>query len=322
MKYYYVIFGSSSEFMRASYRDINDYEGAEYYFKNLATDNAIINVMFRVHNSKKINRVIDLPHKQIWFGALTPEISTCLPICFLFFAGGTRFSAIKDGYVEYLREKYPGCKTVIFYQDLVSLPRGINIDTIKKHFDMVLSFDHDDCKKYNLHYYPLVYSSSESHGISVVNDVFFVGKAKDRLKDIIYTYEILRDKGLKCDFNIVGVSPEHQQYKNEINYCDPMPYSENIRHIKSAKAILEIMQQNGKGFTLRTCEAIANDRMLITNNSEVRNAPFYNEQRVITFDCPENINQNQIKLAQIPVDYHYKEVLSPINLLKHLDNML
>ena len=308
--------------MRASYRDINDFEGADYYYKNLATDNVIVNALFRLHNSRKINRIINMPYKRIWFNALTPKINVSHPICFIFFAGGTRFTAIKEGYVEYLRNRYPGCKMAIFYQDLVSLQRGISIDTVKTHFDIVLSFDHDDCKQYNLQYYPLVYSSSDVKEVSIQNDVYFVGKAKDRLKEIIHAYEVLCKKGLKCDFNIIGVLPEQRQYSNEINYCDPIPYSDNIRHIKGAKAILEIMQQNGKGYTLRTCEAIANDRMLITNNSEVRNAPFYDAKRVITFDCPEAIDQNQIKDTQIPVDYHYKEVLSPINLLNYLDSNL
>ena len=305
MKYYYIIFGSSSEFMRASYRDIDDFDGAAYYYTNLATDNKILNTLFRLHNSRKINRIVNLPQKRIWFKALTPNLNVSLPICFLFFAGGTRFTAIKDGYVEYLRRKFPESKMVIFYQDLVSLPRGISIHTVKKHFDVILSFDHDDCKKYDLQYYPLVYSTSKITDISIKNDVYFIGKAKDRLQDIIETYEVLHNKGLKCDFNIVGVSTENQQYSNEINYCPPMSYSEN-----------------GIGYTLRTGEAIANDRLLITNNTEVRNAPFFDENRILTFDAPENIDARKIKETQTPVNYNYKDVLSPINLLKFLDDML
>lgn len=322
MRYYYVIFGSSSEFMRASYADISKCDSAQYLYKNLATDGILSNFFYRVHNNQLINSFIYLPGKSVWFKKLTPSIYSDKSICFLFFAGGTRFNAIRDGYIEFLREHFPYSKMVCFYQDLVSIKRPVGIETIKDKFDLVLSFDQNDCRDFDLIYYPLVYSSSSFTRTSITNDVYFVGKAKDRLPEILNTYRYLKESGLKCDFNIIGVDLKDQKYADEIHYCEPLKYSENIKHILSSKAMLEIMQQNGAGYTLRTCEAIANDRMLITNNSEVGSAPFYDPSRIITFDDPEDIDVELIRKTIVPVNYGYKENLSPIRLLEFIDQKL
>ena len=322
MHYQFVIFGSSSEFMRAAYADIDTYDGATYLYKNLETESKVKKALFRFHNSKKINSIMNLPYKSVWFNDLTPELNKHDYICFLFFAGGTRFNAIKDGYIEYLRDNYPNGRIVCFYQDLVSLKRNVSVQEIKEKCDLVLSFDQNDCYKYGLTYYPLVYSSSNIDVTDISNDVYFVGKAKDRLEDILDAYSFLRDSGLKCDFNIVGVDLREQKYPNEINYCEPMSYADNIKHILSSKSILEIMQQTGTGYTLRTCEAIANDRLLITNNAEVQQAPFYDPKLIITFDRPSKIDVGVVRNANIPVDYRYKQELSPIRLLQFIDSQL
>lgn len=56
-------------------------------------------------------------------------------------------------------------------------------------------------------YYPLVYSEVhiEDNNDIPESDVYFVGKAKDRLSEIISFFEKCDAAGLKCDFHIVGV---------------------------------------------------------------------------------------------------------------------
>jgi len=45
-----------------------------------------------------------------------------------------------------------------------------------------------------------------------------------------------------------------------------MPYEENLEYIKRSKCLLEIMQEGGNGYILRTCEAVAYNKKIITNN--------------------------------------------------------
>ena len=56
-------------------------------------------------------------------------------------------------------------------------------------------------------YYPLVYSEVHVEDDNDIpeSDVYFVGKAKDRLSEIISFFEKCDAAGLKCDFHLVDV---------------------------------------------------------------------------------------------------------------------
>jgi len=221
--------------------------------------------------------------------------------------------------MAYLKSKYQNSKYVCFYQDKI-----FDLDffsKVKQSFDIILSFDQKDAEKYQLLYYPLVYSLfdvPEDENIKQ-SDIYFVGKAKNRFKDIISVYEKLRSAGLKCDFHIVGVAPKDRKYANEIDYCIQMPYIENLKRIKKTKCLLEIMQVGGHGYTLRTCEAIMYDKKIITNNPEIEKAPFYSSECIQTFKSVQQIDPNFIFKEPISVDYNYKEELSPVHLLEFID---
>ena len=77
------------------------------------------------------------------------------------------------------------------------------------------------------------------------------------------------------------------------------------------------MQQNGVGFTQRVCEAVSLDKKIITNNSKIDEAPFYNDRYILKYKEPTEITRafcEGLKQDE-PVDYHYKENLSPLELL-------
>lgn len=242
------------------------------------------------------------------------------PICFIFFAG--RNKEINNGAIYYLRSKYKNCKTVLFYQDLVKKSALPQIEKIRNQFDLILSFDQLDVKKYNLLYYPLVYSKTDIKKSDIPkSDIYFVGKAKDRLEDIREVYSRLKDSGLKCDFHITGVSPEDVR-EDGIVYNMPVSYEENLQRIKASKCMLEIMQKGGHGYTLRYCEAIMYDKKIITNNPEIKEAPFYSEQRIQVFENPHEITSDFVLEGEGKVDYGYKDKLSPKRLLDFLDNKL
>ena len=103
------------------------------------------------------NKFIELPMKSIWNRWVFREkFDNDNPICFIFFAG--RNKEINNGVIYYLRSKYKNCKMVLFYQDLVKKSALPQIEKIRNQFDLILSFDQLDVKKYNLLYYPLGYS--------------------------------------------------------------------------------------------------------------------------------------------------------------------
>ena len=101
-----------------------------------------------------------------------------------------------------------------------------------------------------------------------------------------------------------------------------MSYVENLNHIRQTKALLEIMQQGGHGYTLRTCEAIMYDKKMITNNPEIKNAEFYSSDRISVFEDVNEIDAEFVLREPHNVDYKFKEELSPLKLLEKIDGVL
>ena len=322
MKYNYVIFGSDADYHKVSYGDAQKSKNARYLYKHIDSDNRFLTNLYRLHTSPVTNRLFRLPGRGVWNRmAFQGTFEEARPLCFVFFIQKRLF---ENGLIAYLRRKYPDCKIVPFCQDLVahSFPEGR--EQLQSKMDLCLSFDHADAEKYGMHYYPLVYSPADIPDDPAISesDVYFVGKAKDRLPQILAAYEKLRDAGLKCDFYITGVAPENQKYADQIHYCGQMPYMENLKHIKKTKCLLEIMQGGGHGYTLRACEAIMYDKKMITDNPEIAGAPFYRPELISVFDGVEEIDPGFVISEPAVADYGWKEQLSPLRLLEYIDKRI
>ncbi len=313
----YVVFGYYNDFYRIPYSDVDKLDNAVYLYKPIDSSNKLLTFLYKAHFSGALNRFFDFPFKSIWNGMMfRRRFTTKRPICFIFFI--RRCYLLKYGLMEHLKKRYPDAKFVCHYQDLVEHCTDVSVDYIKEKFDLVFSFDQQDAKKYGFEYYPLVYSDYKVNDDPTIeqSDVYFVGKAKDRLDDIIEAYERLSYAGLKCDFHITGVKAEDRRLSDRIDYCDKMPYIENLKRIKATRCLLEVMQKGGHGYTLRACEAIMYDRRLLTNNPEVKRAPFYLSNNIAVFNKVSDIDPTFITNGDRAVDYNYKERLSPVHMLE------
>lgn len=320
--YNFVIFGTNWNLYIASYSDVAQMDNVRYISTPYVFRSPILKFFYRLHWSPKINKLIKLPFKGIWnSGYYKFDFKNDNPICFVFFSNWCEYE--KNGFVRYLRKKYTNSKVVCFFQDLIDLKKDFDISQIKEAFDLVLSFDQAETRKYDLEYHQLVFSHFPVQNIPKIYecDVYFLGKAKNRLDEIIKTYEYLRSKNLKCEFYLVGVEPGLRVYPNEINYIENMPYLENLKHVVSSKCLLEIMQNGGHGYTQRMCEAIAYDKKILTNNSEVVKAPFYNSDYVSVFSDVNDIDVSFLEL-DTAVDYNFKDQLSPKKLLSFIEEKI
>lgn len=228
-------------------------------------------------------------------------------------------------YIEYLKQKYPRSRYVLFCTDLWKTD-NIDASWAKSKFDLILSFDHNDCATYGFTYHPLVFS--EYYGDledMPKSDVYFLGQPKDRFAEIISCLEKLWENGVSTDVQLVNVTPDEQVYKDKISYTDQyVPYKTNLQHFLHANCVLELMQHGGVGYTQRMCEAIAFDKKIITNNALIHEAPFYNEDYIFQIKSADDITPEfcrRVKKVE-PVDYHYKEQISPIELLEFIEKHL
>lgn len=285
-KYNYVIFQTPLDYYNISYSDLYSRKDVIYKDKFLPKSLKIVEFLYRVHHSKKINSFLSLPFKNIWFSSYFKN-SFCnnLPFCFIFDARWMQYPCYKE-YVSYLRKLYNNAKFVCFYQDLVDTHKGAEPNIIFNLFDLLLSYDKGDAEKFGLTYHPTVYSNYKVANDKDVpeSDVYFIGLAKDRLDLILDVFHQLKNKGISCLFYLSGVPSIKQVEEDGLNYIDKMSYIENLKHVVRTKCILEIVQGKAKGSTIRTWEAIMYDKKLLTNNLSIVNDYYFDSNYIRIFN--------------------------------------
>ena len=170
-------------------------------------------------------------------------------------------------------------------------------------------------------YYPSIYSSPAiKENTKVTNDVFFVGRAKDRLAELHNAYKCLNSKGFRCDFYITGVAKEDCAYPEDIHYNTHLTYSETLAHVMKSKGILEIVQKGANAFTFRLDEALIYDKNIITNNAIIDDLPKEWGEKIFRYDMLNEIHKDNYDRAYLKT-YGYDERYSSHAFLEYLDDL-
>lgn len=229
----------------------------------------------------------------------------------IFFDG--QYSLGSLDFREYLQRKYPGCKIIFHLGDLIATKKGINIDDIKEFSDLVVTFDHNDANKHNLMYHPDPFSRLPSEMLMASqkkSQIIFYGYAKNRAKEILRVYDVMKANHINCDFSIPDIREEDCISRPELANANYTPYLNYLKIVQNTDCILEIIQKGSLGCTFRTWEAVVYNKRLITNNQSVREEKFYNPQYIQVIDSMDDIDVDWLK-ENVKVDYEYAELLSP-----------
>lgn len=192
-------------------------------------------------------------------------------------------------FVDSIRKKYPNVLIVYVFTNIVKYTGAKTwgvIDDLNSIYDVVYAFDKVDAENYNFEYQPLIYSKEiqEEYSQNLETDIFYVGKAKDRL-DIIHTiYKQAIEEGLNCDFNITNVPDNLKELKYGINYNNVLPYNEVIKRIKKSKCLLDVIQGESTGLTIKVAEAVVYNKKLLTNNTNAINELQICSDNVLLYD--------------------------------------
>ena len=199
--------------------------------------------------------------------------------------------------------------------------RGTLIEKRQQYFSQVYSFDKRDCETYGFIYHPTNYSMvTMDKRCEVTQDAFFVGVSKGRTHTLESIYERLQVSGVKANFYISGVKASERR-KKRIHYNQWLSYKQVLDNIKKTNCIVEVMDGLQEGVTLRTMEAICYNKRLLTNNSSIKNSPYYNTGYIQVFNNSSDIDIDFVK-DRSKVDYKYNNEFSPVHLLEHINQML
>ena len=303
-------------------RDLESLDNVQVVQAPLQMSSCILRFLFNVHNDERISRRVCVPFKKIWYPLYFKDnFTNQKPLCFVFASSDYSFD-----YIHYLRKKYKNCKTVKIHRDLVKVAHcnpQYSEENMNREFDLRLTFDYEEAKKYHMVHFDEIESKvnvkiADNYPLT---DVFFVGKAKDRLPKIIEAYDLFTSYGLKCEFYITHVKPEDQIKRDGIIYSNSfMPYKEMLYKSVNCRFMFDINQAGAVGYTSRFLEAVIYNKLLITDNVAVKHTKFYSSGNILFYE-----NINDIKkdfFEKTPSDYNYNNEFSPIHLINLIDREL
>lgn len=308
-----VVLGNGMDWCEKSLSDLKKIKDVKLINNVLPCNmHSLEGVLAKIHFSLKINRVLNLPFKNIWFKAFAQNICEDRNAELILVIYDRNRLANYIPFLRFIRKYYTNCKLVYMFTNVVRISGASDnnfVEELNEFYDVVYAFDPSDAPRYNFKYSPLIYSANTISDIKPKNEVFYVGKAKDRYPMLIAVFEKLGQMGIDRRFFIFGVEEEKQQYKDEIVYNKLIPYEECLKHIQESQCLLDVIQGESEGYTIKVCEAIYYDKLLITTNHNIIKEPFYDPNYICvitdTNDIPEDFfdENKKVKYSEEGKEY-------------------
>lgn len=181
-------------------------------------------------------------------------------------------------YLKWLREIHPTARIILFYDNPIANTE-VNIEQLNEEICECWSFDYDDCEKYGLRY------NSEFYFEELVckdrplkYDIMFLGKDKGRYDRLVELEKKFTDAGLTVYLHIV---PDNKlSAKKKERYREGVSYSRLLEIVSESRVLLDILQDDQVGLTLRNMEAVFNGKKQITDNPKIKRYNFYSKDNV------------------------------------------
>lgn len=144
------------------------------------------------------------------------------------------------------------------------------------------SFDEEDCIKYNMKYNTTFFLFApkeelikrELKGDSEKYDILFLGANKGRIQLLNKLQAKLVSMGVKFLFYVVDEEQKSSLRKPVVSYHT------YLKWLCQTIAVLDIVQANQRGLTLRVMESLFYKKKLVTNNLYIKEYDFYNPNNI------------------------------------------
>jgi hypothetical protein len=183
------------------------------------------------------------------------------------------------------------------------------LHNIKKLGITLCTYDTFDAKQYNLVLLNQLYRYPKIIKESVIEyDFYFLGNPKDRIEKIKYVRDKLLKHFFSINFLIINKTTEQ------------ISYEQNIVNILKSKCIVDIVQQDQKGLTLRPLESIFFKKKLLTDYMDIATYDFYNPQNIfiVGIDNWENIH-SFLSTPYLPIE---REIIDSYDVNRWVRNFL
>ena len=153
-------------------------------------------------------------------------------------------------------------------------------------FTETCTFDPQDAETYGFRLIPQPYRFLEVPvATERENDLYFIGADKGRLAQLQKIKTMAEAARLKCRFHITPSKKiKYTPQQSAMLSTHSLSYTDNIEIGKKSRCLLEIIQKNQTGATMRAIESIFLNCKLITNNPYAKAMPGYSPDRVLMLE--------------------------------------
>ena len=246
------------------------YDSVKYFIPFIEDKGIKCFPSFRTVNKlEKVLRKISFKtgfYKKEWYGEWKNQLNNIDTVLI--------FATNRYDFIQYLADNYPDKKIIVWYWNPVF--RCFDPNVLKRKNIEYWSFDKEDCKKYKLKFNTTFYFDNISvEKTSIEKDVLFLGADKGRKTALTDLEEKLTEKEISTHFHIVPDknNPNPDQIK-------PIGYNEYLELISKCKCIVDYIQIGQAGLTLRPMESIFLKKKLITNDRNIINEDFYDDNNI------------------------------------------
>jgi hypothetical protein len=244
-----------------------------------------------------------------------------------------RGEAVTRKFLAGLKSSHPNAKIILYQWDSMALTRG-PVDKLDL-FDVLISFDKNDCAKHSMAFLPLFYLQDyrklSGSKLPSEYDFFFVGTIhSDRYKLLAQIRRLANAKNLKTYFymyltsyvafyklkyvdgNLPGAK------RSEFNF-GPLPKSLTLEVVAKSRIAVDAEHPAQTGLTMRTLEMLGAKKKLITTNTDVVTYDFYRPNNILVVDRNDpKIPDSFLRQDYVEIEEETYEKYSVANWVKDL----
>lgn len=183
--------------------------------------------------------------------------------------------------------------------------KNLRKDTHLKYFDVVCSFNIDECKKYGFKYVPMFTQHKWiGHAKHDKYDLALIGTAHpDRIKLAKDIYTKYHDKYK------IFIYFYHPDYKPDFfGHTEPLKYEEYLNILQESHAVLDLPFEKQTGLTTRPFDALLTNTKVITTNKYIVDYPVHSENIYIIDRKNPIISDDFMKSDYVINDKHAMSV--------------
>ena len=320
----YLVVNDEHELYRQMYADM--FNTTEYDVEqiNRMKEPKYFKFLYKIQFNPKLNAHFLVPFKSIWdsyYDLAHYKFKSDEEYTILLLNGSVKVHYNKKFFLK-LKKKNTNIKLVLIMHDSVNNARSVQTIHMFGVFDTIFSFDAKDCEKYGFERIYQTFSRPDfvKKDLKMYSRAFFIGRGDDRTELLKTIFKKITSEVDGCKFFITDVDESKVENIKDVCFNKRMSYSNELNMAYNSDCIFEIVRGGQTGVSLRACEAVVFNKKFITNNTSIREMPFYDPRYMRIIRDSDDVDIDFIK-DNLDVDYGEKDYFSPLLILKRLEEI-